>query len=84
MISFTSANRHSVDDDSQSAFTDSSESLKLGAQRTFLSVTWTNCFDSFMAQIGRSPIAMQRWGRPSMPATRSWHARTFTRSDRWG
>eukprot|EP00965_Chrysotila_dentata_P113042 3735056-Pleurochrysis_carterae.AAC.1 len=35
-----------------------------------------------MAQIGRSPIAVQRWGRPSVPATRSWHARTFTRSDK--
>eukprot|EP00965_Chrysotila_dentata_P176309 5821743-Pleurochrysis_carterae.AAC.1 len=32
-----------------------------------------------MAQIGRSPIATQRWGRPSMPATWSLHARTFTR-----
>eukprot|EP00965_Chrysotila_dentata_P223096 6193382-Pleurochrysis_carterae.AAC.1 len=28
-----------------------------------------------MAQTGRSPIAVQRWGRPSMPATRSWQAR---------
>eukprot|EP00965_Chrysotila_dentata_P045759 1520319-Pleurochrysis_carterae.AAC.2 len=82
MMAFTSANRHSVEDDSQSALTDSNESLKLGAQRTFLSVTWTTCPDSFMAQTRRSPIAVQRWGRPSMPATRSWHARTFTRSDK--
>eukprot|EP00965_Chrysotila_dentata_P156541 5172671-Pleurochrysis_carterae.AAC.1 len=33
MMAFTSANLHSVEDDSQSALTDSNESLKLGAQR---------------------------------------------------
>eukprot|EP00965_Chrysotila_dentata_P159875 5281290-Pleurochrysis_carterae.AAC.1 len=73
-MALTSAKRHSVEDDSQSALTDSKESLKLGAHRTFLSVTWTNCPDSFIAQTGRSPTAVQRWGLPSMPATRSWHA----------
>eukprot|EP00965_Chrysotila_dentata_P061009 2021127-Pleurochrysis_carterae.AAC.2 len=71
MIAFTSAKRHSVDDDSQSALTDSRESLKLGAQRTFLRVTWTRCPESSIAQMGRSPIAVQRCGRPSIPATRS-------------
>eukprot|EP00965_Chrysotila_dentata_P094273 3116613-Pleurochrysis_carterae.AAC.2 len=27
-----------------------------------------------------SPIAVQRWGRPSIPATRSEQGRTFTKS----
>eukprot|EP00965_Chrysotila_dentata_P074825 2472638-Pleurochrysis_carterae.AAC.1 len=84
-IALTSAKRHSVPEDSQSASTESSESLKLGTHLTSLSVIATSRPESSTAESGRSLMAVQRCGRPSMPATRSLHAvRTFTRSERWG
>eukprot|EP00965_Chrysotila_dentata_P226363 6195363-Pleurochrysis_carterae.AAC.6 len=81
-MALTSANRHSVHEDSQSALTESKESLKLGTHRTSLRVIGTSQPASFIAVTGMSPIAVHRWGRPSMPATRSSHARTLTKSER--
>eukprot|EP00965_Chrysotila_dentata_P060057 1992122-Pleurochrysis_carterae.AAC.3 len=83
-MALISAKRHSVAEDSHYAATERSESLKLGTHRTFLSVTVTGSPASFRAVIGRFPMATQRWGRPSMPATRLSHARTCTRSERYG
>eukprot|EP00965_Chrysotila_dentata_P025932 860369-Pleurochrysis_carterae.AAC.1 len=80
-MALTSAKRNSVPEDSHRAETESSESLKLGAHRTSLSVTATSWPESFRAVRGRSPMATQRWGRPSIPATRSLQSRMFTRSD---
>eukprot|EP00965_Chrysotila_dentata_P221825 6192605-Pleurochrysis_carterae.AAC.2 len=80
-IAFTSAKQHSVHDDSHRALTKSSESEKLGTHLTPLSVTLTSFPESFIAVTGKSPMAMQRCGLPSMPATWSQHAFTFTKSD---
>eukprot|EP00965_Chrysotila_dentata_P166794 5507682-Pleurochrysis_carterae.AAC.1 len=78
-MALTLAKRHSVPEDSHKAETDSSESLKLGAQRTSLRVIATLTPASFKADSGKSPMAVQRWGRPSIPATRSSQSRMFTR-----
>eukprot|EP00965_Chrysotila_dentata_P047579 1577502-Pleurochrysis_carterae.AAC.1 len=59
-MAFTSAKRHSVDDDSQRALTESNEPLKLGTQRTSLRVIGTSFPASFNAVTGISPIAVQR------------------------
>eukprot|EP00965_Chrysotila_dentata_P154757 5113398-Pleurochrysis_carterae.AAC.1 len=80
-MTLTLAKQHSVPEDSHRAETESSESLKLGAHRTFLSVIATSWPESFRAVRGRSPMATQRWGRPSIPTTRSSQSRMFTRSD---
>eukprot|EP00965_Chrysotila_dentata_P044865 1490498-Pleurochrysis_carterae.AAC.1 len=65
----TSAKRHSVDDASRRASTDKRGSEKLGTIRTSRSVTGTAFPLSSMADRGISPIAVQSWGRPSVPAT---------------
>eukprot|EP00965_Chrysotila_dentata_P113124 3737601-Pleurochrysis_carterae.AAC.1 len=80
-MALTLAKRHSVPDDSHRAETESNESLKLGAQRTSLRVIATFWPASFKAVNGISPMAVQRWGRPSIPATRSSQSRMFTRSE---
>eukprot|EP00965_Chrysotila_dentata_P215988 6189108-Pleurochrysis_carterae.AAC.1 len=83
-MDLTSAKRHSVDDASHRALIDSSESEKLGTIRTSRSVTGTVIPLSSKADSGMSPIAVQRWGRPSIPATRSEQGRTFTKSETCG
>eukprot|EP00965_Chrysotila_dentata_P078360 2582434-Pleurochrysis_carterae.AAC.1 len=83
-MAFILAKRHSVPEDSHRAATDRRESLKVGTHLTSLSVTATVCPASFNAVSGMSPMAVHVWGRPSMPATRSSQARTFTRSEMWG
>eukprot|EP00965_Chrysotila_dentata_P194206 6176225-Pleurochrysis_carterae.AAC.6 len=85
MMAFISAKQHPVADDAHSESTERRESLNLGTHHTSLSVTATCCLASFRAVKGRSPMVTQRWGRPSMPATRSQLAvQTFTKSERWG
>eukprot|EP00965_Chrysotila_dentata_P185710 6130973-Pleurochrysis_carterae.AAC.3 len=79
---FISAKRHWVAEDSHNADTERSEPLKLGSHRTFLSVMATGSPTSFKAVSGRSPMATQRCGRPSIPAIRSSHGRVFTKSER--
>eukprot|EP00965_Chrysotila_dentata_P098501 3255911-Pleurochrysis_carterae.AAC.2 len=83
-MAFILAMRHSVPDDSHSASTESSESLNVGTHLTSLSVTATGRPESSIAVNGMSPMAVHVWGRPSMPAPRSSHARMFTRSEMWG
>eukprot|EP00965_Chrysotila_dentata_P174309 5754258-Pleurochrysis_carterae.AAC.1 len=80
-MALTLAKRHSVPEDSHRAETESSESLELEAQRTSLRVIATFWPESFRAVGGRSPMATQRWGRPSIPATKSSQSRMFTRSE---
>eukprot|EP00965_Chrysotila_dentata_P034757 1156808-Pleurochrysis_carterae.AAC.1 len=84
-MAFILAKRHSAPDDSHKAATERSESLKDGTHLTSLSVTATERPMSSNAVSGMSPMAVHVWGRPFMPATRSSHARTFTRSEmqRW-
>eukprot|EP00965_Chrysotila_dentata_P120034 3970330-Pleurochrysis_carterae.AAC.1 len=77
-MDLTSAKRHSVDDASQRALTDKRESEKLGTTRTSRSVTGTVTPLSSIADRGMSPIAVQRWGRPSIPATTSVHPLSTT------
>eukprot|EP00965_Chrysotila_dentata_P000501 16351-Pleurochrysis_carterae.AAC.1 len=79
-MAFMLAKRHSVPDDSHRAATERSKSLNVGTHLTSLSVTATECPVSSNAVSGMSPMAVHVWGRPSMPATRSSHAGTFTRS----
>eukprot|EP00965_Chrysotila_dentata_P118376 3912976-Pleurochrysis_carterae.AAC.1 len=79
-MDLTSAKRHSVEDASQRALTDRRESEKLDTIRTSRSVTGTVTPLSSKADSGMSPIAVQRWRRPSIPATTSVQGRTFTRS----
>eukprot|EP00965_Chrysotila_dentata_P064836 2148933-Pleurochrysis_carterae.AAC.10 len=83
-MALTSAKRHSVEDVSHRTSTDRRESEKLDTIRTSRSVMSTSSPLSSTAVKGRSPIAVQSWGRPSMPATRSVHGRTSIRSETCG
>eukprot|EP00965_Chrysotila_dentata_P017318 574987-Pleurochrysis_carterae.AAC.1 len=104
-MAFILAKRHSVPDDCHNASTESSESLIVGTQPSYISECHSHgasrvvqcserhvpdggahlgaivCARDAVVASGMSPMAEHIWGRPSVPATRSSHARMFTRSE---
>eukprot|EP00965_Chrysotila_dentata_P180842 5969470-Pleurochrysis_carterae.AAC.1 len=68
-MAFILAKRHSVPEDSHNEATERRESLNVGTHLTSLSVTATGRLALSNAVSGMSPMAVQVWGRPSMPAT---------------
>eukprot|EP00965_Chrysotila_dentata_P156587 5174237-Pleurochrysis_carterae.AAC.5 len=73
-------NRHSVCELSQSWETDSNDSPKEGTQRTPLKTTRITLPDSSFTDTGKSPMAVQLCGLPSMPAMVSFDTRVLIRS----
>eukprot|EP00965_Chrysotila_dentata_P168899 5577291-Pleurochrysis_carterae.AAC.1 len=73
-----SPNRQSVDVDTHNWCTDNNESENDETQRTLRRVRSTSDPLLSRARRGRSPTAVHVCARPSIPATRSEHGRTFT------
>eukprot|EP00965_Chrysotila_dentata_P194225 6176236-Pleurochrysis_carterae.AAC.3 len=76
--------RHSVEVDSQSWFTDSRESQKVGTQRTLRRVRRCVLPCESTASMGMSPMSDIDCGLPSTPAMTSSVLRLLMRSHAWG
>eukprot|EP00965_Chrysotila_dentata_P033152 1104476-Pleurochrysis_carterae.AAC.3 len=72
---------HSVEEDSQSWLTESSESEKVGTHRTLRNVRLMVFPCTSIARMGKSPMTVQNCALPSIPATLSAQGLVFIKSD---
>eukprot|EP00965_Chrysotila_dentata_P030900 1029459-Pleurochrysis_carterae.AAC.1 len=84
MIASVSPNTQLVEVDCQSWSTESSESEKVGTQRTSRRVRSTCSPRESIARSGRSPMTEHRCVRPSTPVTRSEQGRVLIKSPSCG